>query len=246
MIRMRWLILAFGTLLALAGRAGAQGPAVTAVNKAIQAQGGMAALERARAMSRKSSGTMVINAKELPFSSELVADLPDRYRLAVELGPEKMQILTIVNRDKGWHLNAGSTIEMTRESLAEAREEGYVLLLSTLAPLINEKQLTLQMMRGEKFQGKEVTVVKAAMMGHDDVLLYFDKESNLLVKMSRKTVFSGLTADREYIFDYYKEFKGAKLPTKMQELLNGRKYMEHTISGYHFYSEFKAKEFDKP
>ena len=57
MIRMRWLILAFGTLLALAGRAGAQGPAVTAVNKAIQAQGGMAALERARAMSRKSSSS---------------------------------------------------------------------------------------------------------------------------------------------------------------------------------------------
>lgn len=246
MIRMRWLILALGTLMALAGRAGAQGPAVTAVNKAIQAQGGLGALERARVMTRTSSGTMWRNAKESPFTSELLADLPDRYRLSIDLRSENMQILAVVNRDKGWQVNGGTTIEMAPEGLAEAREEGYVLHLSTLAPLIREKALTLQMMPAEKFQGKDVIAVKAAMKGHDDVLVYFDKESNLLVKMSRKTVFAGLTADREYVFGDYKEFSGAKLPTKMQELLNGRKYMEQKISDYRLHSRVEDKEFAKP
>lgn len=246
MIRARWLILAGGLILALAARAGAQASAEAMVDKAIQAHGGAAALERARVVVRTSSGTITVNAMDTPFTSELTTDLPDRYRLSVQLGPQKTALLTVINGKKGWHVNGGMTLEMSPDGVAEAREEGYVLHASSLVPLRNDKGCTLKVMPEEKHQGKAVTVVKASVKGRDDILFSFDKETNLLMKMSRKTAFGGLTADKEYVFDNYKEFNGAKLPTRMQELLNGRKYMDSTIGSYRFLQKADDRDFAKP
>jgi hypothetical protein len=246
MIRAQWLILTGGMLLALTARAGAQASAEAVVDKAIEAQGGANGLERARVLFRESSGMIVINGMETPFTSELTGDLPDRYRLALKLGQERAAVLFVVNRDKAWHVTGGTTMEAGREMLNEMREEGFVLNASTLVPLRRDKAITLQLMPAGMHLGKPVNVVKASMKGRDDILLTFDKATNLLVKMSRKGTLAGLAVDKDYLFDDYKEFNGVKLPTRMQETLAGRKYMDSTIKSYRFLSKADDKDFAKP
>ncbi len=246
MIRARWLILAGAMLLALASRAGAQASAEAIVDKAIEAHGGIKALERARILTSSQAGKFVAFATETPFTSDLIVDLPDRYRHTMLIGEEKKPVVNVLNRNQGWFVNGGTTTPMGRDVLTEARDEGFAFHVSKLAPLRREKGFTLQSMPEAKHQGKAVLVVKASMKDRDDIVLSFDKETNLLVKMSRKAALGGLTVDKDYYFDGHKVFNGAKLPTKLQELLNGRKCMDYTISSYRFHEKADDKEFAKP
>jgi hypothetical protein len=216
------------------------------VDKAIRAHGGETALARTKTMIRTESGTLNFNGGEIAFSSELTADLPDRYRLEVELGPMKLRQIAIVTRARGWQVTSGNTLEMSRETHHEAVEEGYALYLTSLAPLRREKGIELTTVRDAKVAGKPAAGVKVKLKGHDDVQLFFDKETGLLVRMARSTPFGGLTAEKEYLFSEYKEVEGVKMPMKRQEFIAGQKYMDGKVSSFRFPDRVDEKNFAKP
>src|SRR5207248_3291537 len=127
-----------------------------------------------------------------------------------ELGPQKMKQIVVVNRDQGWQVAGGATVEMERKTLAESREEGYALWLSSLVPLRREKGVQLTAVAAAKVDGKPAAGVKVSLKGRDDVTMYFDEKTGLLVRMTRNTTVAGLTAEKEYLFGDYKEVEGAQ------------------------------------
>jgi hypothetical protein len=185
---------------------------------------------------------------DVPVSCELWSELPDRYRYELKSGrpPDEIRQGYVVDRDKSWGFGGGATVDRKGKILAGDLEEGYVLYLTTLVPLRREKGMVLTSLPEGKFQGKAVQGVKATLKDHDDVELHFDKETGMLVRVKRDTVYGGLTAEREYLFGDYKEFDGGKWPTKYQELINGVKTVEFKFDSYRFPEKADQTQFVKP
>jgi hypothetical protein len=232
---------------------GGQSPASTdqdaekVVDRAIRAHGGETALARGRTMCWVLSGRgKNPGGSYTSVKSWLTSDLPDRFRFEVEMGEEKNRLLVVVNQTKGWRSGSGVTVEMKEEDLNETREEGYARYLTTLVPLRREKGMQLISLPESKYQGKAVLGVKVTLKGHDDVEMYFDKESGMFVRMKRETAFGGLTAEKDYLFSGYKEYDGGKWPTRLVELTNGVKMMEGTVESYRFPEKADQTQFVKP
>jgi hypothetical protein len=95
-----------------------------------------------------------------------------------------------------------------------------------------------------KVDNKLALGVSVTAKNRPDVKLYFDKESHLLVKIEREAVQGGQKLNKEYLFGEHKEVEGVKLPTKLVEIVNGKKLAE-------LKAEYKLKKpddavFNKP
>jgi len=243
----RTLTVLLGVGLVLAP-ARADDEAMKILDRAISAHGGSTALERMPTMVRSQSGTLVLNGMKLPFSSTLNCDLPDRYRLDVELGPQKTRVNIIVIRERGWEVNGGVALDMGKDRHQEALKEGYALYLTSLVPIRQSKNnFTLKKIPDIKGHGgKPAAGLLVSQKGQDDVRMYFDKESGLLVQMERRGSLAGLVTTKDYIFADFKEFRGVKLPAHHIERFNGQEYMESKNCTYTFPSRADERLFAKP
>jgi len=234
-VRVGW---ALALLLASvsAVRADDREEALAVVDQAIKAHGGQDALAKARSVERESSGQMFVAGKAVPFTDTFTARFPDQLRLDLKAseGGQKLQVLVVVNGDKGWQSTGGAAAELAAERVKELREDGFAYWLTTLVPLKKDDALTLAPLAEAKVNGKPARGVKVSRKGAGDVKLYFDKESHLLVKMERQAAEAGLSVAKEEVYSAHKEFDGVKLPTKIVQSLGGNKFIEITEAKYKF------------
>ncbi len=205
-------------------RADDRADALAVVDEAIKAHGGTDALAKAQSFTRSGSGTVSLFDKAIAITSEQTVSLPDRSRLAIEID-KKTRITAVLNGDKGWESAGGPATEMAAARVKELADETYVLWLATLTPLKKDTFL-LKALPEKKVNAKPAVGLAVAAKGRPDVRLYFDKETHLLVKVEREAVEGGQKVDKEYYFADYKEVDGVKLPTKLTESINGKKFSE--------------------
>lgn len=218
--------------------------ALAVIERAIKAQGGAEALGKAARAVRTGAGTMTFFGKEMTFTDEVLMDLPDRLRVAVVID-KKNRVTLVVNGTKGWQSQGGATADLPSDRVSEVREEAYVLWLATLVPLRRET-FTLTALPDAVLHGKKVAAVKVASKGHLDAVLFFDKESNLLVRILRKAREAGLEVEKDYEFADHKETDGGKLPTRIIESIGGKKFSELTGAKYQFLRTSDETLFGKP
>jgi hypothetical protein len=236
-----------GLVLAIAPRAvaGEQEDALALVEQAIKAHGGADALTKAQTLVRTGVGSVSVPDKPQPFTDEWTWHLPDQLRFSIEVD-KKFRIITVVNGDKGWQNTGGQTMELTGELLRERRDEMYVLWLATLTPL-KKDDVKLSLLPEIKVNDEPAVGVQAkSKAAPDGINLYFDKKTHLLVKIQRRARQSGVAVDKEYVYSDHKEFDGVKLPTKLVELINGRKFSEITKATYKLQTKFDDATFAKP
>src|SRR5437016_4474129 len=115
-------------LLAAPGRAQESAKALEIVKDAIRAHGGFLAMNRAQLIQRSGSGSINAFGQETPFSDELLADLPQRFRSTVEIGPagQRSRMIVCLDGDKGWQSTGANSAELGKERLDELREEVHV------------------------------------------------------------------------------------------------------------------------
>lgn len=214
------------------------------VERAIQAQGGDAALDRARSLSRTGAGTMTLSGSTLPFTEESILALPDRLRITVDLN-KGQRITLVLNGDKGWQLVGGGVLELSKERVEEVREEAYVLWLTTLTPLLKDTY-TLAPLPDAAVDGSPVAGVKVTAPGHTDAKLYFDKRTNLLVKIERRAREAGVLLTKTYLFADYQDVDGVKLPARESQLLDGKKFIERSSAKYKLIRRPDDTAFAKP
>lgn len=237
------VVLGCAVLLRLAGPVSADDPAKV-LDDAIRAHGGADKLTRARQMLRTARGTLAVVGMEQKFSEELLVALPDRYRrtITLESGP---RFLTVVNGERGWQVAGGATRDLGKHRLREVRTDAYLLLLATLVPQRTEKRFTRKAIPDVQVQGKKAVGVRVSCKGHDDVSLYFDRDSKLLVLASSKTSVAERAVDKNTSYSAFKDFDGVRLPTKIEETVNGSNYLRlHSVS-YKF-PKVEDKSFAKP
>jgi hypothetical protein len=96
---------------------------------------------------------------------------------------------------------------------------------------------------------KPAVGVKVSHKDHQDVNLYFDKDSGLLVKMEHKTKAQeegNKEVTQEDIYSDYQDIGGAKIPMKLTILRDGKKYVEGEASEVKAVDKHDEKTFAKP
>jgi hypothetical protein len=157
------------------------------VDKAIQAVGGRAALERARAVHAKAKGTLyekgiAQDADSARFTAEMFKELPDRYKIifVADLNGPLMYLTQALNGDQAW---AKLNDENDQVDLQDMKADAYVDYVTTLLPLVKESSYTLSALEATKVGDRPALGVKVGTPGKPDVSLYFDPESGLLVQV---------------------------------------------------------------
>jgi hypothetical protein len=216
--------------------------------EAIKAQGGEENLAKTLLMTRKATGVMSFFGRDLPFSDELVVQLPDRWRWTLEgaMPGQNVRVMVIVNGTRGWQSNGGPALELTKERLDELREETYLIWLASLVPLLKEKGLELETLPDAQVNGQAAAVLKVSSKGHTDVKLFFEKQSRLLVKAEHRAREAGQPVDKEYFYAAHKAVEGVLLPTKYMEFTNGKKLVEVSSITYKFHRAVDERTFVKP
>jgi hypothetical protein len=222
--------------------------ALALLQNAIKAHGGEKGLEKAANFSRKGTGIMYAFNKEIPLNDHLVASLPDKFRFSVEAGPEtrKEHFLSVINGEEGWMDTGAIVTELTKERLAELKEEAYVLWVGTLVPLTKDDNIQFGLVDDTKVDDKEAVGLKVSQKKHGELKLYFDKKTNLLVKIKRQAKESGVDVEKEYLYSDHMDVDGVKLPGKTVELVNGKKFTVMKASSYKLITKHEDGAFSKP
>ena len=194
------------------------------IDKAIKAIGGEEKLAKFKNHTWKNKGTWYGMGDGVPYTANYAVAWPDKFRFEVEGG-----FMTVVlDGDKGWMQAMGDTHEMSKEELAQQKEELYAGRVITLMPL-KDKAFKLSLTGETKVDDKPAVGVKVSHKDHQDVMLYFDKDSGLLVKSERKTKVpeeGNKEVTQENLYTDYQEVEGAKMAMKMTILRDGKKYVE--------------------
>ncbi len=240
-------LLALGMVLGLTvapAAAADRAAALAVIEKAVKAQGGIDSLTKAAVARRGGKGALTLRGSDLAFTTEEAFNLPNQVRIKIE--SNKVQILRVLNGDKGWLQSAGGvTIDLDRDRIGEIREEAYVWWLATLAPLLKDG-FDLDVLPETKVNGRPAAGVKVAARGRPDVALFFDKESGLLVKIARRARDTGVEVDKEYFYSDYKDVDGVKVPGKEVIHHNGRKFSEVQYSEYKILDRPDDSAFARP
>jgi hypothetical protein len=233
--------------LPLTARAGDDDPTQEVLDQAIRAHGGDKNLARVQTAVRTSEGTTTAFGKDIAFTEELVLQLPDRFRQTVELGGgQKGRLLRVLNGDKAWQSTGGAVAAVAPGRVRELRGEAYLLWLGTLVPLRTEAGFEVLPLAESKVFGRAAVGLKVKRKGQADVDLYFDKATHLLVKLHRKTTEADQPLEQEYLYGDHKDFESVRLPTRITEVRDGKRFTEQTGVSYTFPRSPDESAFAKP
>jgi hypothetical protein len=160
----------------------------------------------------------------------------------------KIEIVNVINGDKGWTKVAGNTMDLDKDAVAEALEKTHGEYVASLVPLIDGKGYTLKPL-GEMLVGeKKALGVKVTAKGRRDVDLYFDKETGLVIQYEFKVKDEGSGQEvLESSFpSEYKDVKGTKVAKKAVVKRDGKLYLDIEMSETELHDKLDASVFDKP
>lgn len=218
------------------------------IDKAIKAHGGEEKLTTLRAGRSKNKGTIDLLGG-IPFTQSVSYQLPNQFREVFEgeVNNQKLTIITVYNRNKGWISINGQTQEMDEKLLAEMKEVANLLRASRLT-ILKDKLYTLAPLGEAKVEGRAAIGIKVSAKGYRDINFFFDKETGLIVKTERRAldVMTGQEYTEERFALDYKDRDGLKVPTRARVQKDGKKLMDAEILEYKALDKLDESEFAKP
>jgi outer membrane lipoprotein-sorting protein len=245
-----YAILALGFTFAVSSpsRADEKSDAKAIVAKAIESHGGEAEMKKLEATTTKLKGTIHVMGMDIAFTGDLSTQGQDRVRVDIEASvmDQKIQIVNVFNKDKGWAKINDNVMEMSKDQIAEAREQGHASKIANLVPL-NDKAYELSLVGEEKVGDVDAVAIRVSRKDYRDVTLFFDKKSHLLLKSESrvKDEATGQEVSQETMYGDYND-KGLKQPKKLTIKRDGKPYMEAEISDLRVDEKFDDSLFGKP
>jgi outer membrane lipoprotein-sorting protein len=249
-MRSTFLPLAVLFLFAPAARADDAADARAIVEKAVKAAGYKPG-DKAKAMTWKDNGKFTAGDLAMEYTGDWAFQGPDKYRFAVngEFGGMKLTFLLVANGDKAWESALGMKEEVTGDKLEYVRNQVHNLNITSLRPLLADKEFELATAGEKDVSGKKAVGVKVTHGKHPPITLYFDKETGLLAKSETKVKdeFQGWKeVPEETYFSDYKESGGNKFFTKMKIVRDGKTMIETALSDQKLADKLDDKLFEKP
>ena len=227
---MRKTCVAAWVLVLVAGTVSAQEKPQEIIQRAIKAHGGDEKLARITCDKVKVNGFLVVGEDDVLFTAETFVQLPGVFKNTVTLtvNGRKVVIVQILNGEKTSVTQDGQPLKVTAAADADMRETMHLERAARLVPLLNDKAYELAALEESKVNNQPVNGVKVTMKGHKDLRLYFDKETNLLIK-SEHPHDDGKGGGEVKQEEYYAEFKdfgdGFKRSSRVSTYRDGKKVM---------------------
>jgi hypothetical protein len=227
-------------------RAGETEDTKALVDQVIAAHGGAARLAKLRAAVWKTEGVRPGRTTR----ATLYGQLPGKFRLESERTANGRTILfvKIINGDRGWTLEEGKAVPMSRAELAQVRDTFYHKQMdATLLPL-RDKEVTLQLLGESKVDGHTVVGLKVSRKEFPEVRMYFDQKTKLLVKSERQVrgQASSKTARFEQHYSDYREHNGVKLAHRTRRFVEGKDAGDVRITSFEVRSDLGPALFLPP
>jgi hypothetical protein len=204
------------------------------VEKAIKAHGGAEALEKDAAGTIKAGGKFYGMGEGLPYTMTLSYQRPDKVRvdIDVEVMGKTFKFLQVVNGDKAWVAFDGNVTEVSKEGVAALRQQRYEGEIVRLVPL-RDKAFKLSPLGEAKVEGRPAVGVRVQHEGREDVNLFFDKETSLLLKTEGRGR-DPMNPDQEFaaetFFGDYKKSGDRVVPHKTTLKRDGKLYVESEVT----------------
>ena len=249
---MRYFLLPIGALFLLSPDVVADdaADARAIVEKGITATGQKPG-DKNTAMSWKDKGKFTAAGMAMPYTGEFAFQGPDKYRFSVSAEVEGMNLtfIALANGAKAWESALGMTQEMMGEKLEYFLDQTYQMNVTSLLPLLADKEFKLATAPEKDVNGKKAVGVVVTREKKPTITLYFDKTSGLLAKSESKVKdeFQGWKeVPEEVYYDEYKDVGGRKFFGKMRVVRDGKTMIESTVTEQKTAEKLDAKLFEKP
>ena len=239
-----------GLLAGGAARADDAADVKAVLDKAVEAHGGAGRLAKSKAVTTRIKGKVYALGDGVDYSGDIASQLPDRLHLEMSVTVMGMdfKITQVLNGDKGWVALNDKVMEMTKEQLAEAKEQMYVSNVTWLVAL-RDKAFKLSPLGEAKVEGKDAVGVRVEHKDHRDVSLYFDKKTGLLLKTETRGK-DPMAGDNEFtaetLYDDYQKVDGFPVAHKVTVKRDGKLFFASENSDVKLAEKLDDSTFEKP
>ncbi len=236
-------------LVLLAGPGLGQDTPQAIVDRAIKAHGGLERLTRAQADRIKVKGSLYINTEPVPFTGEIVVQLPSKQKqiLVIQAKDRTHTLVQIYDGEQGYISVDDQPQKPDPSAVAEMRESMALARIVRLVPLLTDRSYQLSLLPEIKINGRPASGVKAEVKGRKPFLLYFDRETHFLVKTAHeRDDGAGKVVRQEEFYSEFRDLSGFRRPIKMVVFRKGAKVMEAEMVEVKYFERINDSEFAKP
>ncbi|HKD37926.1 MAG TPA: hypothetical protein VKB78_14035 [Pirellulales bacterium] len=239
----------FASALAGIARGDDSADAKAILDAAIKAAGGEAALAKPVAFYYKVKGTLYEGEKKTPTAGEWFIQGYDKERSISFDEDGKTAEIEVVNGKDGWIKEGDQPAErQTDDQIGLRRELVYLNWVTMLAPL-KGKDFRLSMAGSAPVGDRKTVAITVEHDKHRPVTLYFDKDTNLLLKYERKfkNPDTGNDVVEDCLLSDYRDVQDTKQPFKAEVKWDGAPYVDLTITEMKLHEKpLDDKLFEKP
>ena len=250
---MRAMLLSFfglGLFLVASSSLRAQDDLRAVIDKAIKAQGGEERINKHKAGTSKSKGTVDVQGMSIDFTEEAFFHLPNKVKSVQQLNIMGMPFKIMIGFDgaKAWLNVNGKDVDMMLDKIADLMHEQIYLSEVTRLTTLKDKKFELFSLGEAKVQDKPAIGIRVANKDHKDINLFFNKETGLLVKFEHRTVDFNTQQEvnEERIITEFQDKDGTKEPKKAIINRDGKKYIDVEVLEVKYQDEIDDTQFSKP
>jgi hypothetical protein len=247
---MLFTFVGLGLFLVVSPSLRAQDDLRAVIDKAIKAQGGEEKINKHKAGTSKSKGTVEVQGMTIGFTEEASFRLPDKVRSVQELDIAGTPVKIMVGFDgaKAWLNVNGKDINMMLDKIADLMHEQIYLSEVTRLTNLKDKKFQLSSLGEAKVQDKPAIGIRVANKDHKDINLFFDKDTGLLVKFEHRTVDINTQQEvnEERIITEFQDKDGLKEAKKAIINRDGKKYIEVEVLDVKYQDDIDDTQFSKP
>jgi hypothetical protein len=221
------------------------------IAKAIKAHGGEDYLTKHKASRAQNKGKITLpGVGDAEFTQEVAYMLPDKLKdnLELSVAGQKIAIITVMNGDTVSITAGGNPVEVTDNIKKAIKDARHMMTVGRLVPLLKDKGFELSIFGEAKVEDKPAIGVRVAMKDKKDLTLFFDKKTNLLVKIEHRTIeaATGNEINEERIIQEYKNNKdGVPSPKKVLVKHDGKTFLEAESVEFTYLESIDENEFKK-
>jgi hypothetical protein len=221
------------------------------IAKAIKAHGGADNLAKYKAVTLKTNGKFYGMGAAIDYAGAVSSQLPDRLRVEIEFEAmgQNFKVVRVVNGAKGWTALNDTVTPMSKEVVAEAREQLYAGSVARLFPLTG-KDYQLSPLGEAKVGDRPAVGVRVEHKKHRPVSLYFDKEKGLLLKSETRAKDVERGGDTEItvetFYGDYKKVNGVQVAHQQTVKHDGKPFVESKSTEVKLAEKLDDSVFAKP
>jgi hypothetical protein len=242
------LVFTIASVSAAVVRADEKDP-VTIIDKAMKALGGEDKLKKIKSTSTKTSGKVIINGQDNPFTVTALHDGHNRVRTEFqgEFNGNEMKVVSIMNGDKGWAKINDQVMEFDEDRLANEKRNLSIQMLPTLLYPLKGETFKLASVPEQKVKGSPALGIKVTATNGKDFTIFFDKESGLPVKSVADVVgWNGEEVNQETYYSEFKDYSGIKKASKVATMRNGEPFIEGELLEFKVLDKVPPDAFAEP